>query len=92
LDDELLGNCGSTIKVAASTPAVVMSNDMVHLVTQNFHLIRELQERSAVLVELRMNKRSIEDILLGHFEDVTRKVLMLFPFSSYQISNSLLGA
>ena len=78
--------------MAGSTPAVVISKDLVRLVTKNFHLMRELQEHSAALIEQRLNKRSVEGILLGHFEDVTRQVMMLSLFSSYQILNSLLGA
>lgn len=48
------------------------------LVIQNFQLIGELQQHVLSLRVRGINKRSVLDILLGHFEDIIEKVDVLF--------------
>ncbi|KMT04854.1 hypothetical protein BVRB_7g170240 isoform A [Beta vulgaris subsp. vulgaris] len=72
LDDELLCN-DSVIKVTASLHPVVVSKNMEVLVIQNFQLIGELQQHVLSLRVRGINKRSVLDILLGHFEDIIEK-------------------
>lgn len=77
MDDELLCN-DSVIKVTASLHPVVVSKNMEVLVIQNFQLIGELQQHVLSLRVRGINKRSVLDILLGHFEDIIEKVDVLF--------------
>lgn len=74
LDDELLGDGNSTIKLTTSMHPVVVAKDMEVLVVRNFQLIREFQEHVVALRARGVNKRSVEDVLLGHFADIIEKV------------------
>lgn len=59
LDDELLGDGNSAIKMTVSLHPVVVSNDLEAFVVQNFQLIREFQEHVLALRVRTTYKRSV---------------------------------
>lgn len=81
MDEELLGDGESAFKLAVPMHPVVVSKDMEVLVTQNFQLVKELQEHILALHKRITDKRSLENVLLGHFEDIIEKVV----FSCYDL-------
>ncbi|XP_021720497.1 midasin-like [Chenopodium quinoa] len=72
LDNELLGDDNSAIKASNSMYPIVAGKDMEELVKKNFQLIREFQEHVLDL-RVQVNKKSIEDVLLGHFSEIIEK-------------------
>ncbi|KNA10543.1 hypothetical protein SOVF_143350 isoform A [Spinacia oleracea] len=94
LDDELLGDGNSTIKLTTSMHPVVVAKDMEVLVVRNFQLIREFQEHVVALRARGVNKRSVEDVLLGHFADIIEKGNSLKNefYSSKNSDQTLIGA
>ncbi|XP_057535568.1 midasin isoform X3 [Amaranthus tricolor] len=73
LDEELLGDGESAFKLAVLMHPVVVTKDMEALVIQNFQLMKELQEHILALHVQIKDKRSLENVLLGHFEDIIEK-------------------
>lgn len=74
LDNYLLGQ-----KEVISTPAsilqpYVVTEQMKELVSQNFEVINIFKEHLSTLSKRVANQRSIENILLGHFDEVFEKV------------------
>ena len=75
MDEELLGDGESAFKLAVLMHPVVVTKDMEALVIQNFQLMKELQEHILALHVQIKDKRSLENVLLGHFEDIIEKVV-----------------
>lgn len=84
---ECLDNCLLGQKEVISTPAMVLrpyvvTEQMKELVSQNFEVINIFRDHLSGLSKRVANQRSIENILLGHFDEVFEKVC-LYIFHPY---------
>ncbi|XP_038899709.1 midasin isoform X2 [Benincasa hispida] len=75
---ECLDNCLLGQKEVISTPAsflqpYVVTEQMKELIIQNFEVINIFREHHSDLSKRLANRRSIENILLGHFDEVFEK-------------------
>lgn len=78
---ECLDNCLLGQKEVISTPASVLqpfvvTEQMKELVIQNFEVINNFREHHSAFSKRVANQRSIENILLGHFDEVFEKVCL----------------
>ena len=78
---ECLDNCLLGQKEVISTPACVLqpyvvTEQMKELVIQNFEVINIFREHHSALSKRVANQSSVENILLGHFNEVFEKVCL----------------
>ncbi|GAB4842595.1 hypothetical protein Ancab_012571 [Ancistrocladus abbreviatus] len=73
LDEYLLGN-GVRIKIATSMRPLLISKEMELFLIQNVEVLKEFQEHLRAFRGKDINRSSVEDTLIRHFEDIIEKV------------------
>lgn len=84
LDNYLLGQ-NRVITNVASSHLFVMSKEMEELVCHNFHIIEDFKMHLLLLNKADVDRSSVKDALLSHFDELFTKVSPLFYFFIFRL-------
>lgn len=75
LDNLLLGRDRILTSVTAPLYPYVVSKQMEQFVLQNFQMMKEFEKHLHALREQDEDRRSVKEVLLGHLDDILKKVV-----------------
>lgn len=76
MDCYLIGGSKAVTTVASSHLSVV-TQEIVQLVSENFKAIKDFKEHFLVLQEQGINRSSVKNVLIRHFQEIIDKVFLL---------------